>query len=168
MASIANRSEGRAGRGSAVRAVVRTKRLKSGDSGLPSTVLGAPATYAVLVPLLPRVVTRPVALGLAGVACALGVAGCAQFDKALGQSTVQVYFSANATPTIMLKVMKACNNVNPHVKAEANPPGIPPEDIEVIYNTTGASDAQLAQLEECLNKFPQVTGIDPQDSSDYS
>lgn len=110
--------------------------------------------------------TRTVALGLAGAACCLGVTGCAQFDKALGQSTVQVYFTDNATPATMIKIMNACNNINPHVKAEQNPPGTPPEDIAVIYNTTGADDAQIAQLEECLNKYPQVEGINPEDSSD--
>jgi hypothetical protein len=113
-------------------------------------------------------VTRPAAVGLVGVACCLGVTGCAQFDKALGQSSVQVYFNDTATPASMIKIMNACNNVNPHVKAEANPPGTPPEDIEVIYNTTGASTVQIAELEECLAKYPQVTGINPTDSSDDS
>lgn len=121
--------------------------------------------------LLPRVGKRPVALGVAGVtafALILGVSGCAEFDKALGQSSVQVYFSDTATPASMIKIMNACNNVNPYVKAEANPPGTPPEDIQVIYNTTGADDAQIAQLEECLNKYPQVAGINPMDASDDS
>lgn len=98
----------------------------------------------------------------------LGVSGCAEFNKALGQSSVQVFFSDTATPASMVKIMNACNNVNPHVKAEANPPGTPPEDIQVIYNTTGADDAQIAELEQCLAKYPQVTGINPTDASDDS
>jgi ABC-type glycerol-3-phosphate transport system substrate-binding protein len=113
-------------------------------------------------------VTRPAAIGLAGVACCLLMTGCAQFDKALGQSSVQVYFTDNATPATILKIMNACNNINPHVKAEPNPPGTPPEDIEAIYNTSGASTVELAQLQECLSKFPQVSGINAQDSSDDS
>jgi ABC-type glycerol-3-phosphate transport system substrate-binding protein len=113
-------------------------------------------------------VTRPAALGLVGVACCLVVTGCAQFDKALGQSSVQVYFTDTTAPASMIKIMDACNNVNPHVKAEPNPPGTPPEDIQVIYNTTGASDAQIAELEECLAKYPQVSGVNPTDSSDDS
>src|SRR5258708_10348479 len=64
-------------------------------SGLPSTVLAAPTTYADSVALLPRVVTVPVALGLAGVACCAGVAGCAQFNKALGQQQAMVYFKVS-------------------------------------------------------------------------
>lgn len=94
--------------------------------------------------------------------------GCASFDKALGQSSVQVYFTDTTTPATILKILNACNNVNPHVKAEANPPGIPPEDIAAIYNTTGASNAELAELEECLDKYPQVSGINSTDSSDDS
>jgi ABC-type glycerol-3-phosphate transport system substrate-binding protein len=113
-------------------------------------------------------VTRAAALGLAAALCCLAVTGCASFDKALGQSSVEVYFTDSTTPATMLKIMNACNNVNPNVKAEQNPPGTPPEDISVIYNTTGANDAQLAELEECLNKYPQVTGIDSSDSSDES
>jgi ABC-type glycerol-3-phosphate transport system substrate-binding protein len=114
-------------------------------------------------------VIRPVALGMAGVACCLGVAGCAQFDKALGQSTVEVYFTDNTTSAAMIKIMNACNNVNPNVKEEQqNTARTPPEDIQVIYNTTGASNAQIAQLEECLSKYPQVQGINPEDSSDDS
>jgi ABC-type sugar transport system substrate-binding protein len=105
---------------------------------------------------------------MAGLACCLGLTGCAQFDKALGQSSVQVYFTDNTTTATMIKIMHACNNVNPNVKEEQNPAGVPPEDIQVIYNTTGASDAQIAQLEECLSKYPQVQGINPTDSSDDS
>jgi hypothetical protein len=64
--------------------------------------------------------------------------------------------------------MAACNNVNPHVKEEQNPANTPPEDFQAIYNTTGADNAQIAELEECLQKYPQVTGINPTDSSDDS
>jgi hypothetical protein len=113
-------------------------------------------------------VIRPAALGLAGVACLLTMSGCASFDKALGQSSVEVFFTENTTTATMVKIMNACNNVNPNVKEEQNPAGTPAEDIQVIYNTTGASDVQIAELEECLNKYPQVQGIDPEDSSDDS
>ena len=55
---------------------------------------------------------------MAGVACCLAVTGCAQFDKALGQSSVQVYFTDNTTTATMIKIMNACNHVNPNVKEE--------------------------------------------------
>jgi hypothetical protein len=39
----------------------------------------------------------------------------------------------------------------------------------VTYNTTGAGVADIARLEECVNKFaPQVQGVDVTDSSDDS
>jgi hypothetical protein len=36
----------------------------------------------------------------------------------------------------------------------------------VIYDVSNASDANIAELEECLDKFPQVVGITMSDSSD--
>ena len=38
---------------------------------------------------------RPAALGLAGLACCLGVTGCAQFNKALGQQQATIYFQSS-------------------------------------------------------------------------
>jgi hypothetical protein len=100
------------------------------------------------------------------VACGLSVTGCAEFNKALGQSSVQVFFNDKATPASMTKIMNACNNVNPHVKAEKNPAGTPPQEMQVIYNTSGASNTEITELEECLSKYPQVEGVNPSDSSD--
>jgi hypothetical protein len=120
--------------------------------------------------VLPRVVTRAAALGTAGLICGLGVTGCAQFDKALGQQRVDVYFQSSTTVAFKMKVRAACNNL-PHVKASPIATSVPLSsaiDI-VVYNTTGANDADIARLEECVNKFaPQVQGINPVDSSDDS
>ncbi len=39
----------------------------------------------------------------------------------------------------------------------------------MTYNTTGANDADIARLEECVNKYaPQVVGVDIEDASDDS
>src|ERR1700749_4101743 len=116
------------------------------------------------VRLLPLVVTggtvsRFVALGLAGTACCLGMTGCAQFNKALGQQ--------QATVNFQLKVRAACNNL-PHVKATPIASGVPlASAVDVVtYNTTGAGVADIARLEVCVNKFaPQVQGVDVTDSS---
>ena len=51
------------------------------------------------------------------------------------------------------------------------PKGVPLSSaIDVVtYNTTGAGVADIARLEECVNKFaPQVEGVDVQDASDDS
>jgi hypothetical protein len=34
----------------------------------------------------------------------------------------------------------------------------------VTYQTNKASDANLAQLQQCLQRFPSVAGMDPEDS----
>ncbi len=120
--------------------------------------------------VLRRVVTRPVALGLAGLACSLGVTGCAQFDKALGQQQANIYFQESTPVAFKLKVRAAFNNL-PHVKATPISTGVPlASAVDVVtYNTTGAGVADIARLEECVNKFsPQVQGMDFQDASDNS
>jgi hypothetical protein len=110
------------------------------------------------------------AVGLAGAACCLVASGCSSFDKALGQSSVDVYFQDNVSTAYKMHVRAACNGL-PHVSAEAIATGVPLAsaiDI-VVYNTTGASLVDITKLEECLNKFsPKVEGINTQDSSDDS
>ncbi|MGH3296223.1 MAG: hypothetical protein ACRDP7_30940, partial [Trebonia sp.] len=99
-------------------------------------------------------VTRFVTLGLAGAACCLGVTGCAQFDKALGQQQATIYFQSSTTVAFKLKVRAACNNL-PHVKATPIATGVPLSSaVDVVtYNTSGAGVADIARLEECVNKY---------------
>jgi hypothetical protein len=115
-------------------------------------------------------VPRFVALGLAGTACCLGVSGCAQFNKALGQQQATIYFQPTTPVNFKLKVRAACDNL-PHVKATPIATGVPLSSaVDVVtYNTTGAGVADVARLEECVNKYaPQVQGVDVTDSSDNS
>jgi hypothetical protein len=122
------------------------------------------------VRVLPRVVYGPVALGLAGLTCLLGVTGCAQFDKSLGQQQATIYFETNVSTAFKLKVRTACNNL-PHVQATPIAAGVPLSTaVDVVtYNTTGAGVADIARLEECVNKYsPQVQGVDVTDASDDS
>lgn len=114
--------------------------------------------------------TRPVALGLAALACCLGVTGCAQFNKALGHQEADVYFKTTTPVAFKLKVRAACDNL-PHVQALPIAKGVPLSSaIDVVsYNTTGAGVADIARLEECVDKFqPQVQGVNVTDSSDDS
>ena len=113
---------------------------------------------------------RPVALGLAGVACCLGMTGCAQFNKALGQQQAMIYFKQSTPVAFKLKVRAACDNL-PHVKAKPIAKDVPlASAVDVVtYDTTGAGVADIARLEVCVNKFaPQVVGVDVTDSSDDS
>ena len=113
---------------------------------------------------------RPAALALAGLACGLGVSGCASFDKALGQQQANVYFTDSTPVAFKLKVRAACNNL-PHVKETPISTGVPlSAALDVVsYNTYGASTVDIARLEECVNKYqPQVDGFEVTDSSDDS
>ena len=112
----------------------------------------------------------PGVLGLATVALCLGMTGCAQFNKALGQQQALIYFKTSTPVSFKLKVRTACDNL-PHVKAAPIATSVPlASAVDVVtYNTTGAGVADIARLEECVNKFaPQVEGVDVQDSSDDS
>lgn len=114
--------------------------------------------------------TWPVAACLAGLACCLSVTGCAQFNKALGQQQATVYFKTSTPVAFKLKVRAACDNL-PHVKAVPISKAVPlASAVDVVtYNTTGAGLADIARLEECVNKYtPQVQGINVSDSSDDS
>jgi hypothetical protein len=100
--------------------------------------------------------------GLAG-----GLAGCAKFDSALGQQWVTVDFQSNTSIATMLKVRAACAHI-PNVVPEALPRDRTPVTMNgaVTYQTNNASDANLAQLQQCLQRFPSVAGMDPEDSGE--
>ncbi len=111
------------------------------------------------------------ALGLAGVVCGLGLTGCAQFDKALGQQQALIYFAESTPVSYKLMVRKACNHVTPNVVAAPIATDVPLSSaVDVVtYNTTGSSDVDIAKLGVCVDKFqPQVVGMTTQDSSDDS
>ena len=101
------------------------------------------------------------------VALALSLAGCAKFDSALGQRWATVSFKANTSIGTLLKVREACSHI-PNVRAEALPRRQTPATMmyALTYRTDNASDANLAQLQECLTRFPSVQGIQFGDSGD--
>jgi hypothetical protein len=114
-------------------------------------------------------VTSAAAAGAAGLAVllALGAAGCAKFDAALGQQWATVSFKPDTSVATMLRVRTACSRI-PNVKAEALPRQRNPVTMNgaVTYRTDRASDANLAQLQQCLQRYPSVAGINFQDSGD--
>jgi hypothetical protein len=103
-----------------------------------------------------------VAAGLAG-----GVTGCSKFNAALGQQWVTVDFQPSTSIATMLKVRTACSHI-PNVVPEALPRKKDTITMNgaVSYQTNNASDANLAQLQQCLQRFPSVAGMDPEDSGD--
>lgn len=114
--------------------------------------------------VLPRVV---VPLSAASLACLLGVTGCAQFNNSLGQRQAFITFQNNTPVQVRLQVRATCAKV-PHVTAVPIAKGVPLSSAvdQVVYTVTSASNADLARLQECLNKFPSVVGLNLQDGTD--
>ena len=124
--------------------------------------------------VLPGVVSAPRRrrLRVAGTAVTAAVAlaalaGCSQFDAALGQRQAVVSFRTGTPLSQRLAVRSACAKV-PAVKAQPLPSDLntPYALAQVTYRIDHATDADVARLETCLAKFPAVVGITLQDSSD--
>jgi hypothetical protein len=115
------------------------------------------------VRVLPTVVFPAAAL------CLLAVTGCSQFDKALGQQQALVSFKDDTPVAVKLHIRAACDKL-PNVSAAPIPTSVPLASAvyEIVYQVNNASNADIARLQECLSKFPSVTGMDLQDSSDDS
>jgi hypothetical protein len=120
-----------------------------------------------VVGIRPRARARRLVIAGTMIAAATALVGCSQFDAALGQRQAVVTFTDAATLAQRMAVRTAC----------AKPPNVTPQPLpsdmnspyalaQVIYQINQASDADVAVLEKCLSKFPTVTGISLQDSSD--
>ncbi|MEP7026881.1 MAG: hypothetical protein ABJB47_24350 [Actinomycetota bacterium] len=111
--------------------------------------------------------TRWLAAASAATALALTATGCAKFDAALGRQEAIVHFQPSTSVATLLKVRKACSHV-PNARPEALPKHSNRLDMmyALRYRTDDASDANLAQLQQCLQKFPAVAGIGFTDSGD--
>ncbi|MBO0813845.1 MAG: hypothetical protein J2P30_01625 [Actinobacteria bacterium] len=97
----------------------------------------------------------------AATALCLATAGCASFDRALGRREAVVQFQSNTPTAEMLKVRAACSHLAA-AKPEPIPRHVPKIDLPdaVRYEVSQASDAQIARLTQCLDRFPSVTGIE--------
>jgi hypothetical protein len=98
---------------------------------------------------------------------AAALAGCSQFDRALGQREAVVTFRSGTPVSQRLSVRSTCAKV-----PSVTPPPLP-SDLsspyalqQLIFRIDHASDADVARLETCLTKFPGVAGVTLQDSSD--
>jgi hypothetical protein len=105
-----------------------------------------PAAWAALAPVL---------------ALALAAAGCSSFDAAFGKQEAVVQFQPQTPNSVRLKVRAACSHV-----PQATPEPLPTDHLasdmlyDVRYRVDNASDGDLAKLQQCLQKFPSVTGIE--------
>ena len=108
------------------------------------------------------------AAAAAAVALTALLAGCSQFDRALGQRQAVVSFRPGTPLSQRLTVRSACAKV-PAVKAQPLPSDLnnsPYALQQVTFRVDHASNADIARLETCLAKFPAVAGITLQDSTD--
>ena len=121
---------------------------------LPDVVGGMPRARRLLV------------AGTAVVVVA-ALAGCSQFDAALGQRQAVVTFNPGTTVAQRMAVRAACAKT-PNVTPQPLPSDMnSPYALEqVIYQINQASNADVALLEKCLAKFPSVAGVTLQDSAD--
>jgi hypothetical protein len=107
--------------------------------------------------------------GLAAGAAALAVSlsGCAKFDSALGQQWVQVTFGPSTTVAQLEHIRATCAHI-PNVSAYPFPKQHTVINLmnSVRYNTDNATLANVAQLTQCLEKFPAVQGVTSEDSGD--
>jgi hypothetical protein len=99
-------------------------------------------------------------------AAVTALAGCSQFDAALGQRQAVVTFQDSASLAQRLAVRSACKT--PTVVPQPLPSNVNSTYAlqQVIYQINKASNADVAVLEKCLSKFPSVVGVTLQDSSD--
>ena len=108
-----------------------------------------------------------VVLGVAAVAALVGVTGCAKMDAALDKQWIVVDFNPGTSVATALHVRTACSHVQ-----NTPPMALPAKrDVDTMmygveYNTTNATPANVAELQTCLQKFPAVAGVDPEDTGD--
>jgi len=100
-------------------------------------------------------------------AAAAALAGCSQFDQALGQREAVVSFRSGTPVSQRLAVRSACDKLQ-EVRAQPLPSDLnSPYALQPLtFRIDHATDADVARLEKCLAKFPSVVGITLQDSTD--
>jgi len=88
-------------------------------------------------------------------------------NAALGKQWVDVTFTSSTTLAKMKQIRAACSHV-PNV----HPYPLPKQHTVlsmmagIRYDTSNATVANVAQLQECLQKFRSVQGFTPGDSGD--
>src|SRR5437899_212789 len=108
---------------------------------------------------------RPARAAAAGAALAalavVAAAGCASFDATFGKQEAVVRFRPHTAEAVQLKVRAACSHL-PRARPEPVPtdPVAAGSGYEVRYRVDSASDADLARLQQCLQRFPAVVGIE--------
>lgn len=103
---------------------------------------------------------RAVIAAVLAALAALPVAGCAQFNKALGQQEEVVIFRQNTPNAVRLQVRAACSHISRAVPEPLPTDGkVSDELYNVRYQVGSASTGDLARLQRCLSRFHSVLGL---------
>jgi hypothetical protein len=97
----------------------------------------------------------------------LALGGCAKMDADLGKQWVDVTFKPSTSVATIEKVQAACSHI-PNVTVQALPRQHTVINLMagVQFITTNATDANVAELQECVQKFGSVQGFTPGDTGD--
>lgn len=130
------------------------RKLAAVPAPRPLPAAPAPAVSCRVPPAGAAALAAVLALALAG-------AGCASFDATFGQREAVVQFQPQTTNAVRLKVRAACSHLS-HATPEPLPTGQPAagQSYDVRYRVDKASDGDLARLQQCLQKFRSVAGIE--------
>jgi hypothetical protein len=88
-------------------------------------------------------------------------------DAALDKQWMTVDFYPATSVSTAMHVRAACSHIR-----DTPPLPLPGKHSRinimygVSYNTTNSSPAQESELQTCLQKFPSVQGVDPEDAGD--
>jgi hypothetical protein len=103
--------------------------------------------------------TRAKLAACAAVAAAILLGGCAGMGSALGQQWVVVQLASNTSLATARHVTAACAHVS-GLRAEPVKPTSPGRVVgSVRFISTQATDADMAKLQQCLQRFPAVQGL---------
>ena len=112
---------------------------------------------------------RSAAIAAAAITLAAAAGGCAQFDKQLGQQWIEVTFAPNTSVATAKHITSVCSHVpNLRLEGPVRPTTAQAGVVDSVrYNSTNATVAQVALLEQCLGKFPaSVQGFTQMDEGE--
>lgn len=89
-------------------------------------------------------------------------------NAALGQQWLVVQFNPSTTMATARHIATACSGL-PHVRLQSLTPDTAQRGVaqSARYDVSHASDADMARLQECLQRFGSVQGITLNESGGY-
>ena len=85
--------------------------------------------------------------------------GCAKVNSALSKQWITVQLAPDTSLAAARHVATACSHV-PGTRPERVTPTVAGGSVESVrFDTTRATDADMARLQQCLQRFPVVLGL---------